>query len=238
MLFNNFVNILWLIYPPVLSFIAIAVFNLFILYKIRPNYYFRNVFRRIKILNKKSIALKCNSLFKTGLSEIEKIARKNNKILLFSLIFHFFVVIVEFIIIWNIFYDESAIFLLIIIPGAFGFGKLFIGTAVFGTTLVSKKMIKKAKKGIEKWKFDSQSFHFDKEYQPNGKKTKNVIIFINPGQRPTLFSLKYFEKYFKGYDLALFYFLIWGIHFPQIRNVKFESLDVYQDFVNLYAKTG
>lgn len=88
------------------------------------------------------------------------------------------------------------------------FSKFLFAFLIFATIYVSKKMIKTAENRIEKWKFDNKSFHFDREYQPNGKKTKNLIAFVNPGQRAFLFSSEYFQKHLKNSGFEIFYFII------------------------------
>ncbi|AJR12568.1 Uncharacterised protein [Mesomycoplasma dispar] len=227
-----------LIFIPLLTFVVIAAFNIIIWFKVRANYYFRNVFRRIKLLNKELDSINCNLLFKKGLSQIGKIVRKNNKYLLFNLIFTVAFSVSEFVIFWVIFFDPKDLYFLIFVLGLLSFAKFLFAALIFGTVFVSKKMIKTAEIRIQKWNFDSKSFYFDREYHPNNKKTKNLIAFVNPGQREVVFSSDEFRKYLKGYGLDVFYLIIWGIHFPSLKNVKFESVDIYQDFVNLYKKSG
>ncbi|ATP59753.1 hypothetical protein [Mesomycoplasma dispar] len=236
--FNSFTSVFILTFIPILTFLAISGLNFFIWFKARTNYFIRNVFRRIKVLNKNLDILNCNFLFQKGLSKVGEITRKNNQYIIFNLIFCLVFSVSEFTIFWILFFDPENLFLFIFLLGMASFSKFLFAFLIFATIYVSKKMIKTAENRIEKWKFDNKSFHFDREYQPNGKKTKNLIAFVNPGQRAFLFSSEYFQKHLKNSGFEIFYFIIWGIHFPFLRNVKFESLDIYQDFVNLYRKAG
>ncbi|EIE39286.1 hypothetical protein MCANUF33_02755 [Mycoplasmopsis canis UF33] len=208
------------------AFLIMSV--LFILF-MKKQLIYKFVFEKIHYI--KNEYIKVNILFKESFESILKKVRRNHFIIMLFYLFLTLMLItyllINFLVFKSELNDETDYIMLVwpIIP-------FFISAFHLQILFISKKRIKDASAKISKWSFDNESFYFDKEYAKNENLiTGNLKLKIKKSLAINFNLLKNVKK---KISLGEIYLIIWGVHFSDVKNVEYNNLDIYQDFVNLY----